>query len=73
MVVKTLHKYASVDISEALAELDTETNRLLIQAESPSTGITTYHDVRDIVDTVTFLGKFGPHDRILITRRITFR
>lgn len=73
MTVKTIYKYASNDIKTTLNELDLETNRLLVRAESPSTGIVTYHDVREIVDTVTFLEKFGPNDRILITRRITFR
>jgi len=73
MTIKTLYRYISNDTETALAELDAETNRLLIRAESPGTGITTYHDVRDIMDTVTSLGRFGPHSRILITRRITFR
>jgi hypothetical protein len=73
MNVKTLYCYIGNDTEATLAELDAETNRLLIRAESPSTGITTFHDVRDITDTVTHLGKFGPHDRLLITRRITFR
>jgi hypothetical protein len=56
-----------------LVELDKETNRLLIRATSSSTGVVTYHDVRDMVDTVTALEPFGPKERVLLTRCIAFR
>lgn len=73
MVVKTISMVMTPGSQEDLVELDKKTNKLLIRATSSSTGIVTYHDVRDIVDTVTALESFGPKERMLLIRRITFR
>ena len=73
MVIKTISLVIRPGSQKDLVELDEETNRLLVRAESKSTGIVTYHDVREIVDTVTALQPFGENERLLFTRRITFR
>jgi hypothetical protein len=73
MIIKTISMIIRPGSHEDLDELDKETNKLLIRATSSSTGIVTYRDVRDIVDTVTVLESFGPKERALLTRRIIFR
>jgi len=73
MIVKTVSLVIRPGSQEDLVELDKKTNALLVRAESPSTGIVTYHDIREISDAVTALKPFGPNERALFTRRITFR
>jgi hypothetical protein len=73
MIIKTISMVIRPGSAIDLEELDKTTNGLLVRAESPSTGIVTYHDVREIVDTVTALKPFGHNERLLFTRRITFR
>jgi len=73
MVIKTISLIIRPGRQKDLAELDSETNKLLVRAESPKTGVVTYHDVREISDTITVLAPFGETERLLFTRRITFR
>lgn len=73
MVTKTISLVIRPGSQKDLVELDRETNKLLVRAESPSTGIVTYHDVKEISDTITALQPFGETERLLFTRRITFR
>lgn len=69
MVTKTISKVIRPGSQEDLIELDRETNKLLVRAESKSTGIVMYHNIREISDTITVL----ENERLLFTRRITFR
>lgn len=73
MVIKTISLVIRPGSQNDMDELDKKTNTLLVRATSPSTGIVTYHDIREISDTITAIQPFGETERLLFTRRITFR
>jgi hypothetical protein len=70
--IKTISLVISPGNSLDMKELDQMTNQLLIRGENKM-GQAVYADVKDIQDTLTPLAPFGPKERVLFTRRITYR